>query len=126
MRAAILAASIAVCGCSGSGSDTVTPPPPPTGLVLALHFDHTNVMQVQLDGATMTTSRRFGPYMVAEKALPRDGTVGFVFDPSDAGMAMVCAESHDFTGQVLQSGCDNYDVVSAQVTHDSLTLYNSR
>jgi hypothetical protein len=98
--------------------------PSPTGLVLTLHFDHSNVMQVALTGATIATSRRFGPYLVAEKSLPRDSTVGFVFDASDAGMAMICAESHDLVGKVLASGCDNYDLVGAQVIRDSLTLYD--
>jgi hypothetical protein len=125
MRAAVLAVLVAVAGCAGVNDGSGTTPPPTTGLVLELHFDHTNVMQVALTGATYATSRHFGPYVVAEKALPRDSTVGFVFDDSDAGTAMICAESHDVTGKVLASGCDTFDVVSAQVTQGSLTLYAS-
>ena len=55
-------------------------------------------------------------------SLPRDSTVGFVFDASDEGTAMVCGESHDLSGMVLAAGCDTFDVVSAEVTHGSLTL----
>jgi hypothetical protein len=128
MRAAALCALALAAGCTGAtttGGDTTTMPPDTTGLVLELHFDHSNVMQVELSGATYATSRRFGPYVVAEKALPRDSTVGFVFDAGDAGMAMVCAETHDLTGKVLASGCDTYNVVSGQVTNDNLTFYGS-
>ncbi|MCU1277042.1 MAG: hypothetical protein JWM53_588 [bacterium] len=121
MRALVLVGLVAVTGCGASDGSGSTPPPP-TGLVLALHFDHTDVMQVALNGATYATSRHFGPYLVAEKALPRDSTVGFVFDASDAGTAMVCAESHDLVGKVLASACDTFDIVGAEVTHGSLTL----
>ncbi len=116
---ALLALAL-LAGCAGAGSSGA--PPPTTGLVLSLHFDHTDVLQVALSGATSATARRFGPYLVAVSALPRDGTVGFVFDASDAGTAMVCGESRDVTGQVLASGCDTFDVVGDEVTHGSLTL----
>ncbi len=121
MRAVAMAALLALAGCAAAG-DGSSMPPATTGLVLTLHFDHTNVMQVALSGATYTTSRQFGPYVVAEKALPRDATVGLVFDAGDAGTAMVCAEAHDLSGNVLASGCDTFDVVSGEVTHGSLTL----
>jgi len=121
MRTALLAAVVALAGC-GSSSDASQPPPPTTGLVLSLHFDHWNVEAVTLSGATFASSRRFGPYVVAESALPRDSTVGFVFDPSDEGTAMVCGQSHDDSGNLMQSGCDTFDIVSATVTKGSLTL----
>ena len=120
MRAALVAAVVALSAC-GSSSDA-SQPPPPTGLVLSLHFDHTNVEAVTLSGATFASSRRFGPYVVAEGDLPRDSTVGFVFDAGDEGTAMVCAQSHDVAGNMLQSGCDTFDIVAAQVTKGSLTL----
>ena len=125
MRAAAVALLVTVAGCASASDGSSMTPPPTTGLVLELHFDHTNVMQVALTGSTSATSRRFGPYVVAEKALPHDSTVGFVFDGSDAGTAMICAESHDVSGKVLASGCDTFDVVSAQVTQGALTLYDS-
>jgi hypothetical protein len=124
MRAAVLALAFAAAGCAGAasnnGSDGAT-----TGLVLQLHFDHTNVQEVALSGATLSTSRRFGPYVVDENSLPRDSTVGFVFDATDAGMAMICGESHDSSGKVLASGCDTFDVVGGQVEQDSLTLWDT-
>ncbi|MCU1277164.1 MAG: hypothetical protein JWM53_710 [bacterium] len=127
MRALVAVAVVVVtaaAGCGATPSDTTTTDPAaaPTGLVLSLRFDHTNVMQVALSGATATTARRFGPYVVAEKALPRDATVGLVFDASDAGTAMVCADARDVSGTVLETGCDTFNVVSAQVTHDQLWL----
>jgi hypothetical protein len=121
MRAALLAAFVSLAGCAGAG-DATQPPAPTTGLVLTLHFDHTNVDAVSLSGATSASSRRFGPYVVSEDDLPRDSTVGFVFDPSDEGTAMVCGQSHDTSGNMLQSGCDTFDIVGAAVTKGSLTL----
>jgi len=121
MRAALFAAVVALGGCAGAGAGSQQEPPT-TGLVLSLHFDHSNVEAVTLSGATFASSRRFGPYVVSENDLPRDSTVGFVFDSSDEGTAMVCAQSHDLSGNMLQSGCDTFDIVSAAVTKGSLTL----
>ena len=124
MTARALALAGLVAAAVGCGDGTTAMQPSPTGLVLSLRFDHSNVMQVSLTGATIATARRFGPYLVAENSLPRDSTVGFVFDASDAGMAMICAESRDLVGKVLASGCDNYDLVATQVIRDSLTFYD--
>jgi hypothetical protein len=125
MRAAAVAFALVVAGCAGAGSDGSGTLDATTGLVLALHFDHSNVESVALSGATAATSRRFGPYVVSEDDLPRNGTVGFVFDASDAGSAMICGDSHDATGNVLSSGCDTFDIVSGQVGNGTLTLYSS-
>jgi hypothetical protein len=124
MRAALALAAVAwLAGCAGSTSGgSGSMPPATTGLVLTLHFTHYNVKAVSLSGATYTTSRRFGPYVVAEDDLPRDSTVGFVFDASDEGTAMVCGESRGDTGTVLAQGCDTFDIIGAEVTHGSLTL----
>jgi hypothetical protein len=112
--------ALAGCGSSTSGSDSQLTS---TGLVLTLHFDHYQVQTVSLSGATFKSSRRFGPYIVAEDDLPRDSTVGFVFDPGDAGTAMVCGESHDDHGNVMEQGCDSFDIIASTVTKGSLTLY---
>jgi len=127
MRAALALAAVAwLAGCgSSSSSDGSSMPPATTGLVLTLHFSHYNVKAVSLSGATYTSSRRFGPYVVAEDDLPRDSTVGFVFDASDEGTAMVCGESRDDTGTVLAQGCDTFDIIGKQVTHGSLTLIDN-
>ena len=119
MRAAF---ALALAGCIGGSTGGAQPPPPATGLVLTLHFDHTNVESVALSGSTSASARRFGPYVVAASLLPRDSTVGFVFDPSDEGTAMVCGESRDLSGKMLQQGCDTFDIIGAQVTKGSLTL----
>jgi hypothetical protein len=116
------ALALAAAGCAGASGDGNSPSP--TGLVLELHFDRSDVTEVELSGATLATSRRFGPFVVAVAALPRDSTVGLVFDPSDEGSAMVCGESHDRNGDVLAAGCGTFDVVGAEVTHDSLTLFD--
>ena len=87
-RARAPRSSLALGGCAGAASRRQRQQRRHrrlTGLVLSLHFDRDNVDEVALSGATSTTSRRFGPYVVAETTLPRDGTVGFVFDASDAG-----------------------------------------
>ena len=115
--AALGLALVALTGCDGQ-----PPPLPSTGLVLTLHFNHYQVDTVSLSGSTFTTSRRFGPYVVAEDDLPRDSSVGFVFDAGDAGSAMICGESHDGSGNVLQQGCDTFDIIAAAVTEGSLTL----
>jgi len=125
MRALALAAVLALttlAGCGGTGNGT---PPASTGLVLTLHFNHYQVDTVSLSGSTFASSRRFGPYVVDENDLPRDSSVGFVFDPDDAGTAMVCGESHDDHGNVLQQGCDTFDIIAADVTKGSLTLVNT-
>jgi hypothetical protein len=115
---------VSLAGCASAG-DATQPPAPTTGLVLSLHFDRTNVDAVTLSGATSASSRRFGPYVVSENDLPRDSTVGFVFDASDEGTAMVCGQSHDVSGNMLQSGCDTFDIVGATVTKGSLTLVDA-
>ena len=124
MRAAVLAAALLVVGCAGATTDA-SGLPATTGLVLSLHFDHTDVDSVALSGATSATARRFGPYVVSEDDLPKNSTVGFVFDASDAGSAMVCGESHDSSGNVLASGCDTFDIVSGQVEDGALTMWDS-
>ncbi len=124
MRAAAVAVALAVAGCASAGSDGSAALDATTGLVLALHFDHSNVESVALSGAT-AAARRFGPYVVSENDLPRDSTVGFVFDASDAGMAMVCGESHDSSGNVLSSGCDTFAIVGDEVENGTLTLWDS-
>lgn len=125
---AAVAALVALAGCgsggSGSGGDGM--PPATTGLVLTLHYTRYNVQAVSLSGATYKTSRRFGPYVVAQDDLPRDSTVGFVFDASDEGTAMVCGESRDDSGNVLGQGCDTFDIIGKEVTHGSLTLIDTR
>ena len=125
---ALAIVAVALAGCAapsgdagGGGADMLEAPA--TGLVLALDYDHRNVVEVSLSGATYSSQRKFGPYVVAEKAMPSDDTVGFVFDPSDAGRAMICGETHDFSGHVLASGCDTFSIRSESVNHDSLTLY---
>jgi len=123
---AALAAAAALAGCGSSPSAGASMPPATTGLVLTLHFSRYNVQAVSLSGATYKTSRRFGPYVVDENDLPRDSTVGFVFDAGDAGTAMVCGESHDFSGQTVQQGCDTFDIIAAQVTQGSLTLIDPK
>jgi hypothetical protein len=118
--------TLGASGCAGAASDGSSDGSDTTGLVLALHFDRTNVHEVVLSGATYATARRFGPFVVDEDDLPRDGTIGFVFGADDAGTAMICGESHDSSGKVLASGCDTFDVVSHEVEHGSLTLWDSR
>jgi hypothetical protein len=128
-RAALLlvAAACALAGCaaasdgSGGGADMLEPPA--TGLVLALDYNHRDVVEVSLSGATYSSQRKFGPYVVSEQAMPSDNTVGFVFDESDAGRAMICGETHDVTGHVLSSGCDTFSIRSDSINHDNLTFY---
>jgi hypothetical protein len=122
MRALALAAVLALGTLAGCGGSDGSMTPSSTGLVLSLHFDHYQVANVSLNGSTFATSRRFGPYVVDESDLPRDSTVGFVFGPDDAGTAMICAETHDNQGNVMEAGCDYFDVVAASVTKGSLTL----
>ena len=125
MRAAAVALALFVAGCAGANSDGGSGLDATTGLVLSLHFDHSNVQSVALSGATSSTARRFGPYVVSEDDLPKNSTVGFVFDASDAGTAMVCGESHDSSGNVLASGCGNFDIVGGQVEDGSLTMWDA-
>lgn len=122
MRALAAALLLAGCGSSSTGSGGLQPPA--TGVVLTVHYDRNNVLSLSFSGATYTSQRRFGPYTVAEQSMPSDHTVGFVFDPSDAGKTMICGESHDGSGHVLQMNCDSYTIESGSITYDDLTLYD--
>lgn len=123
MRALWLA--VAVAGCGGSGSSTA-PLPSTTGLVVAIQYPGRDVHDLSISGATVLTARHFGPYVLAASTLPSGGTVGFVFDPSDAGDAMVCGTARDAIGMVDSTACDLFKVRAEQVMQGTLVLQETR
>jgi hypothetical protein len=117
MRALTLA--LLVVGCGGSSSSSL---PSTTGLVVTIEYPGHSIHDLSISGATVVTSRHFGPYTVAASALPSGGSVGFVFDPTDAGDAMVCATAHDSVGMVDSTGCDMFKVHAEQIAQGTLVL----
>lgn len=111
---------VAIVGCGG-----VTPPSPlpsTTGLVVTIDYPGRDVQDISISGATTATSRHFGPYVLSSTTLPSGGSVGFVFDPNDAGDAMVCATARDKLGATDSTGCAMFRVRAEQVTQGTLTL----
>jgi hypothetical protein len=116
LAAALVALGLAIglAGCSGS-------PPPVTGLVVAIDYDGA-VATVAVTGAALATGRHFGPYQLSTASLASGGTVGLVFDPSDAGDASICAEARDAAGNRLDFVCQQFAVQAGAVGNGTIRL----
>lgn len=117
MRWLVLA--LVAAGCGGSDAPTL---PSTTGLVVTIDYPGHDIQDVSVSGATTVSSRHFGPYVLSSSTLPSGGSVGFVFDPTDAGDAMVCATTRDNVGSTDATGCDMFRVRAQQITQGTLTL----
>ena len=115
MRRLLLALWLAaVGGCDGKS-------PPVTGLVIAIDYDG-NVARIEVSGAAETTGRLFGPWSLTSDELVSGGTVGFVFDASDAGSAMICAQTFDDNGNAQDFDCETFTVLAGQISDGSIDL----
>jgi len=128
---------LVVAGC-GSAPAPTTMPASTTGLVLTVTYRDDLVDQVHINGTTMVTARKFGPYDVTPTQLPSGKTLGLVFDASDAGGVMVCGTAdsadrdgtgthdgfggHGSTEPTHLAGCGMYTLVGGQVVDGELTL----
>jgi hypothetical protein len=113
MRVACLLLCASTIACSNAGS--------PTGLSIEIDYGD-GVVSVAVSGDAEATARAFGPYVLSSTALVSGGTVGLLFDPSDAGGARVCAEARDASGAAIASACGLFDVRAGEVGHGTLTL----
>ncbi len=118
MRRLMLA--LVVAAATGCGSQS----PPVTGLVIAIDYDG-NVKRIEVSGAAETTGRLFGPWSLTSDQLVSGGTVGFVFDPSDAGGAMICAQTFDDDDNAKDFDCETFTVLAGQITGGSIDFTGS-
>jgi hypothetical protein len=118
LAAVTMVAAILLAGC-GAAPSTMTSPPV-TGLVVTVNYEG-EVATVELNGAA-ATGRRFGPWTLPTAKLASGGTVGFVFDPSDAGSALICAQSRNREGLTLDVQCQTFVVRADEVVNGALSL----
>jgi len=114
--------AIFLAGCAtgvAAGGDNI--PPGTTGLVVEIDYSG-DVASVEISGAAESTGRVFGPYTLSTAKLGSGDTVGLVFDRSDAGGAMVCAQSRRSDGRTLDSSCGMFNVRAGEISHGSLQL----
>lgn len=109
-----------VCGLAGCGGK----PAPVTGLVVTIDYSG-DVDHLAVSGAAEATGRRFGPWTLSTAQLTSGGTVGFIFDPADAGSAMVCAQTFDHDGNDRAFNCGSYDILADTVTDGTLAMDGS-
>jgi hypothetical protein len=115
-----LALALALAGC-GAAPTVSAPSPPVTGLVVAIHYSGA-VNTIQVSGAAEASGRRFGPWTLPATTLTPGATVGFIFDASDGGSAMICAESRDAFGVRIDIACGLFPIRANQVMNGALTL----
>jgi hypothetical protein len=113
----LFAAGAALAGCGGKAA-------PVTGLIVAIDYSG-DVARIAVSGAAETTGRRFGPWSLTSDQLASGGTVGFVFAPGDAGMAMICAQTFDSNDNPRDFDCEMFDVLAGEVTDGSISFGNS-
>ena len=119
VAAAVTVASLTLAGCGGASPAT----PAVTGLVVAIRY-FGDVATVDVSGAAEASGRHFGPWSLPSSSLASGGTVGFIFDPSDGGSAMICADSRDAQGNTLDMTCGMFPVRAGEVMNGALTLHD--
>jgi hypothetical protein len=103
------------------------PMPPTTGAVVTLTYPPEEIATLSLTGTT-ASGRQFGPYSLSATQAPSASTVGFVFDPSDAGAAMLCGQANDSKGQARLGSCTSMTlradaVISAELSMDACVAH---
>ena len=115
---ALLVAAATCCGGCGKSQ------PPVTGLVVTIDYD-SSVARVEVSGAAETTGRQFGPWSLTSEQLVSGGSVGFVFDASDAGSAMICAQTFDAADDTLDFECQVFDIIADETTGGEIDFTSS-
>ncbi len=115
MMRALLPSLLLLGACGGA-------PASPTAVSLEVDYDNSGVATMSVNGAAGTVARRFGPYDVKANDLPSGGTIGLVFDPSDAGGSMVCVQSRASDGKAKDSGCTMFDIRAGEITTARVVL----
>ena len=117
VAAAVVVAALGLAGCAAPPPAT----PAVTGLVVAIDYAG-DVATVSVSGAAEASGRHFGPWRLSSSSLTSGGTVGFIFDESDGGSAMICAQSRDGNGNSIDMTCDLFPVRAGEVMTGTLTL----
>jgi hypothetical protein len=118
MRTLLLALFLFACG-----GPSAQPAPGQTALVLQVNYSVSGVDHWHITGVVLTTGRSFGPYDAQGDNVSSGQTVGLVFDPSDAGAAMVCVEARDgITPRA--SACSAFQIKANDVSQGSIDLHN--
>jgi hypothetical protein len=121
MRGARLLIAIGCAAALGCSAPVPAPAPMVTGLVIAIDYTG-QIATISVGGSAEASGRRFGPWTLDTNTLVSGGTVGFVFDPSDAGGAMVCATARDSFHNTLDVDCNVFQVRPDQVVDGMLSL----
>ena len=115
MRALALALFLFACGGS-------SPTPGETALVLTVNYDDTSIDHWHITGVALASGRAFGPYNADGDQVQSGQTVGLVFDPADAGTAMVCIEGRDGTTP-RQNACGMFAIRADEISHGEISLH---
>lgn len=123
MRLLALALLLAACG----GSSTGTSSGDQTAIVVQVDYSTDGIDQLHVTGVALAHVRRFGPFDITDDHKVHSGaTIALLFDPGDAGTAMICVEGRDNNGNTQASSCGMFPVVAGEVTHGELSLDGSR
>jgi hypothetical protein len=114
MRVFVLALFAFACG----GSQA---PAGETALVLQVNYTDDNIDHWHISGVVLSSGRAFGPYNASGDQVKTGETFGLVFDPSDAGTAMVCVEGRDGSTP-RANACGMFEIKPNEVSHDSIDL----
>ena len=112
---AVAATLAAACGPASSGSAV-------TGLTLTVVYQSSRIVTISIDGEARASDRSFGPYALATSSLVSGGSVGLVFDPSDAGEVRLCADALDNNGTRLDRSCGSATLVADRVVPAALVI----
>jgi hypothetical protein len=114
--AAALTASACGPASGGVGGAAVT------GLTVTVRYTSPRIATITIDGDAHASNRSFGPYALTTTELVSGGSVGLVFDPSDAGDLRLCAEALDDEGDRLDKSCISATLVADHVVPTALTI----
>jgi hypothetical protein len=124
MRALALGTLLLAACTNAIVEDTGPNPEPfyPTALALSVRYSGSSVVTLSVTGVASAPNRHFGPYSVDARKVPSGGSIGLVFDPSDAGSAMACVSSIEDDGRVRNSDCTGFQIVASTVTKAQVDL----
>jgi hypothetical protein len=116
---AALALEAAACG--GTAAPAPAASPPETALVLTIMYRDQTFDTLHLTGVTLATGRPFGPFEAHGSEVRPGATMALLFDPSDAGSAMVCVEGLVFN-DTRAADCGMFPIVANQTSQGTLEL----
>ena len=92
-----------------------------TALVLTVMYNDNNIDHWHITGVALASGRAFGPYNASGDQVQSGATVGLVFDPNDAGTAMVCVEGRDGSTPVANA-CGMFAIKADEVSRGTIVL----